>query len=37
MTGQLTPWMFAWAAELLVFAVASLVLASFFMRRRLLK
>ena len=37
MTGELTPWMFAWAAELIAFAVVSLVLASFFMRRRLLK
>ena len=37
MTGQLTPWMFAWAAELCVFAGVSLVLASFLMRRRLLK
>ena len=37
MTGELTPWMFAWAAELFGFAVVALFLASFFMRRRLLK
>ena len=37
MTGELTPWMFAWAAELIAYAVVALFLASFFMRRRLLK
>ena len=37
MTGELTPWMFAWTAELIAFAVLPLFLASYFMRRRLLK
>ena len=37
MTGELSPWMLAWTAELIVFAVAPLFLASYFMRRRLLK
>ena len=35
--GELTPWMLAWAAELMAFLVASLWLASYFMRRRLIK
>ena len=36
-TGNLTPWMLAWTAELIVFAIVPLFLASYFMRRRLLK
>ena len=37
MAGDLNPWMLAWTAELIVFAVAPLFLASYLLRRRLTK